>query len=178
MHPRGGCGFASHGTYERKRPAGTLIARWYCPEGHRTFSLLPDHLAARFPGTLCDIEQVVAVAEQAPSLEAAADRLRGDPIMLPSAVRWLRRRVVPVRALLRIVIGLFPAVLLGCAPTIAALRSRLGCEQVLLGLREVAQVHLQALGCPLGFHPRSRGGGERREPFQQHMGPDPPREFP
>ena len=47
LHPRGGCGFARHGTYERKTPAGTLIARWYCPQG-----LLPDHLAARFPGTL------------------------------------------------------------------------------------------------------------------------------
>jgi hypothetical protein len=29
------------------------IARWYCPEGHRTFSLLPDFLAAKLPGSLC-----------------------------------------------------------------------------------------------------------------------------
>jgi hypothetical protein len=24
---------ARHGTYERKKPAGTQVARWYCPEG-------------------------------------------------------------------------------------------------------------------------------------------------
>ena len=65
LHPRGGCGFARHGTYERMSPPGTQIARWYCPQGHRTFSLLPDHLAARFPGTLSEIEQVVATVEQA-----------------------------------------------------------------------------------------------------------------
>jgi hypothetical protein len=52
MHPRQQCGFVRHGTYARKTPAGTLIARWYCRLGHCTFSLLPDHLAARFPDTL------------------------------------------------------------------------------------------------------------------------------
>jgi hypothetical protein len=177
LHPRGGCGFASHGTYERVSPAGTRIARWYCPQGHCTFSLLPDHLAARFPGTLYEIEQVVAVAEQASSLEAAADRLRSDDITLVSAVRWVRRRVAAVRRLLTITVGLFPQSLLGCVPTIAAVRSRLGCEQVLVVLREVAEVHLHALAPPLGFHPRCRGSGERKLRFQQPMGPDPPREL-
>ena len=117
LHPRGGCGFARHGTYERMSPPGTHIARWYCPQGHRTFSLLPDHLAARFPGTLSEIEQVVATVEQASSLEAAADELRRDAVTLPSAVRWVRRRVGPVRALLTILVGLLPDLLLGCAPT-------------------------------------------------------------
>ena len=175
LHARGGCGFARHGTYERMRPPGTHIARWYCPQGHRTFSLLPDHLAARFPGTLSEIEQVVAVVEQAPSLEAAADRLRSDPVTLPSAVRWVRRRVDPVRALLTVLVGLLPQLLLGCAPTIAALRGRLACEQVLMVLRELAQVHLQALGRPLGFRYRVYASGERNLSLQQHMGPDPPR---
>ena len=59
-HPHGGCSFARHGTYRRKTPAGTLIARWYCPESHTTFSLLPDCLAARLPGTLDEMEAVVA----------------------------------------------------------------------------------------------------------------------
>ena len=149
LHPRGGCGFARHGTYGRKSPAGTLIARWYCRQGHRTFSLLPDHLAARFPGTLSEIEQVVATVEQARSLEAAADALRSDPIMLASAVRWVRRRVGPVRRLLTVLVGLFPQYLLGCAPTIGALRERLSCEHVLMSMRELAQVHLQALARPL-----------------------------
>lgn len=175
LHAGGGCGFARHGTYERMRPPGTHIARWYCPQGHRTFSLLPDHLAARFPGTLSEIEQVVATVEQAPSLEAAADRLRSDPVTLPSAVRWVRRRVDPVRALLTVLVGLLPQLLLGCAPTIAALRGRLACEQVLMVLRELAQVHLQALGRPLGFRYRVYASGERNLSLQQHMGPDPPR---
>lgn len=174
LHPRGGCGFARHGTYERKRPAGTLIARWYCPQGHRTFSLLPDHLAARFPGTLSEIERVVATVEQASSLEAAADTLRSDPVTLPSAVRWVRRRVAPVRALLTIVVGLFPRWLLGCVPTIDALRARLSCTQVLMLLREHAQVHLQSLARPLGFQHRPYAGGEYQSGIQQRMGPDPP----
>jgi hypothetical protein len=177
VHREGGCGFARHGTYERVSPPGTRIARWYCRKAHRTFSLLPDHLAARFPGTLHEIEQVVASVEAAPSVEAAADRLRNDDITLSSAVRWVRRRVAPVRRLLTIVIGLFPQLLLGCAPTLTALRERLACESVLAVLRELAHVHLQALAPPLGFkHPSDRGA-ERRHRFQQHMGPDPPREL-
>lgn len=174
LHPRGGCGFARHGTYERKRPAGTLIARWYCPQGHRTFSLLPDHLAARFPGTLSEIEQVVATVEQASSLEAAADALRSDPVTLASALRWVRRRVGPVRALLTVLVGLFPQLLLGCAPRICAFRTRLSCAQVLMLLRELAQVHLQALARPLGFQHPSYAGGEYQSGIQQRMGPDPP----
>lgn len=175
VHPRGGCGFARHGTYARKSPAGTLIARWYCPQGHRTFSLLPDHLAARFPGTLSEIERVVATVEQARSLEAAADALRSDPVTLASAVRWVRRRVVPVRGLLTVLVGLLPQFFLGCAPTICALRERLSCEQVLMSSRELAQVHLQALAYPLGLQPPLYAGGERNRCFQQRMGPDPPR---
>ena len=79
-HPQGGCSFARHGTYPRKTPVGTRIARWYCPESHTTFSLLPDCLAARLPGTLKELEAVVAVAEQTPSLIKAADKLRPDAI--------------------------------------------------------------------------------------------------
>ena len=174
LHPRGGCGFARHGTYERKKPAGTLIARWYCPQGHHTFSLLPDHLAARFPGTLSQIEHVVATVERAKSVEAAADLLRRDAITLPSALRWVRRRLAPVRALLTIVVGLLPQRLLGCVPTIADLRTRLACEQVLVLLRELAQVHLPALARPLGFQHPAYAGGERNRRFQHRMGPDPP----
>lgn len=174
LHPRGGCGFARHGTYERKTPAGTLIARWYCPQGHRTFSLLPDHLAARFPGTLSEIERVVATVEQARSVEAAADALRSDLVTLTSAVRWVRRRVRLVRALLTIVVGLLPQSLLGCVPSIAALRVRLACPRVLMALREHANAHLQALARPLGFRHRQVAGGEHQSGIQQRMGPDPP----
>ena len=177
LHPRGGCGFARHGTYARVDPPGTQIARWYCPSGHRTFSLLPDHLAARFPGLLSDIEHVVATVEQAPSLEVAADRLRSDDITLPSAVRWVRRRLAPVRGLLTTVVGLLPQWLQGCAPQIAAVRTRLSCAQALIRLRELARAHLQGLARPLGFKPPSVLGGERKAGFQHDMGPDPPAGF-
>jgi transposase-like protein len=174
LHPHGGCGFCRHGTYARKTPPGTLIARWYCPKGHRTFSLLPDHLATRFPGTLSEIEQVVVAVEQASSLEAAADALRRDPVTLASAVRWVRRRVRLVRALLTIVVGLLPQSLLGCAPTIVAVRTRLAIPQVLVALRERVNAHLQALARPLGFGHRRTAGGDHQSALQQRMGPDPP----
>ena len=106
-HPTGSCGFARHGTYPRQRPAGMRIARYYCPTAHETFSLLPDCLASRFPGDLDDLERVVAQVDAASSIEAAADVLRPD-IVLPSAVRWVRRRLTLVRATLLAVVTLLP----------------------------------------------------------------------
>lgn len=174
LHPKGGCGFACHGTYERVDPPGTRIARWYCPQGHRTFSLLPDHLAARFPGTLPDIEQVVATVERAPSVEAAANALRQDDISLASALRWVRRRVRLVHTVLTILVSLLPDLCLGSPPTVQAFRTRLACEPVLIALRHRACIHLQALPRPLGFRPPGGEGGGRKAHFQQRMGPDPP----
>ena len=76
--------------------------------------------------------------------------------------------------LLTIVVGLLPQVLLGCAPTIAALRTRLACTPVLIALRELTQSHLHALPRPLGFHDLHLAIGECRSGFQQYMGPDRP----
>jgi hypothetical protein len=174
LHPDGGCGFARHGTYARKTPRGTLIARWYCREGRCTFSLLPDHLAARFPGTLPQIERVVETVEAAPSLEAAAAVLRPDPITLPSALRWIGRRVAPVRALLVVLIGMFPQLLLGCTPSLGAVRERLGAVELLGGLRALTCVHLQALSSPLGFRHRGHRGRNPGDRFQHPMGRAPP----
>ena len=87
--PPRGCSLARHGTYTRKTRAGTRIARWYCPQSHTTISLLPDCLAARFPGELDEVEAVVAHAEHAPSLAAAANELRRDAVELPGAMRWV-----------------------------------------------------------------------------------------
>jgi len=106
-HPRGGCGLVRHGTYDRRTPVGMRIARYYCPTAHETFSLLPDCLASRFPGALDPIEEVVATVETARSVEAAADVLRPD-ITLASAVRWVRRRLTPVRRALLAVVTLLP----------------------------------------------------------------------
>ena len=79
-HPHGGCSFARHGTYTRKTPREMRVARWYCPQSRTTFSLLPDCLAARLPGTLDALEAVVAHAERARSLTAAARVLFGAEI--------------------------------------------------------------------------------------------------
>lgn len=173
-HPGGGCAFARHGTYERKTPAGTKIARWYCPRSHTTFSLLPDCLAARLPGTLNDLEAIVATAERAPSLEAAANALRPDAIELPGALRWLRRRVALVHRTVVLIIGLLPDRLAGCTATLTDLRERLGHEAVLMALRTLAARQLGQLPSPVGFYPPATDRGDPIPACQQPMGPDPP----
>ena len=174
LHPKGGCGFARHGTYARVEPPGTRIARWYCPQGHCTFSLLPDHLAARFPGTLADIEAVVAAVETSPSQEAAANRLRPDDVNLTSAVRWVRRRLRLVRLVLVTMVSLLPDMFLGTAPTITAFARLFPDASVLVSLRGLAAVHLATLPRPLGFQPPDAAGGGRKKPVQHNTGPDPP----
>lgn len=178
LHPKGGCRYTKHGTYERADPPGTQVARWYCPQGHCTFSLLPDHLAARFPGTLAQIEEVVAAAESAPSLEAAANALRPDDVMLATALRWVRRRVRLVHTVLALVVSLLPDLCLGTEPTVHSLRVRLACEPVLVALRDLAGVHLQALARPLGLRPPGGAGGGRKARLQQRRGADPPQNAP
>jgi hypothetical protein len=174
LHPKGGCGFARHGTYARVDPPGTRIARWYCRQGHSTFSLLPDHLAARFPGTLAQIEEVVAAVERAPSLEAAANTLRPDDVTLATAVRWIRRRLRPVRINLIAVVSLLPDLFLGTAPSIHAFRLLLGAEPALVALRAISAPHLAALSRPLGLRPPQGTAGGRKRLLQQRKGPDPP----
>src|SRR5215471_20627385 len=108
VHPQGGCSFARHGSYPRATPPGLRVARWYCPEGHRTFSLLPDFLAARLPGLLDTIQTCVAVVQSARSMEAAADLVRGPEVTLAGAIRWLRRRVQAIRTGIAAVVDLMP----------------------------------------------------------------------
>lgn len=163
-----------HGTYPRVDPPGTRIARWYCSQGHSTFSLLPDHLAARFPGTLTRIETVVAAVERAPSIEAAANALRPDEVTLATALRWIRRRVRLVHTVLTIIVGLLPELCIGSSPTVQSFRLRLAGEAVLIALRGLTAIHLHALPAPLGFRPPGSGGGGRKRPLQQRRGPDPP----
>lgn len=174
LHPRGGCGFARHGTYPRKTPAGTRITRWYCPLGHKTFSLLPDHLAARFPGTLAEIEQVVATVQAAPSLATCVETLRPDPVTLPSALRWIARRVAPVRALLPRIVSLLPELFTDTPPVITLMRQRLGVDGLLPALRSTLSPQLHALARPLGFAHRVSLPSPRPGGGQHDMGPDPP----
>ncbi len=176
LHPKGGCGFARHGTYERLSPPGALIARWYCPRGHRTFSLLPDCLAARLPGTLAEVEAVVAAVEQAKSLEAACANLR-LAIGLPGVLRWVRRRVQAIHGLLNTLKGLMPERFAGCAPRLDAFAERLGVDGVLPALRQIAAPYLAVLPAPLGFSPLRARSGESDRADQQAAGPDPPALF-
>ena len=173
LHPQGGCGFSRHGTYARVSPPGTLVARWYCPTGRRTFSLLPDCLAARLTGTLAEVESVVRAAEQAPSLEGTCATLRLD-IELPGALRWVARRVRAVHASLQVLKGLLPEVFGGCAATLTAFGERLGVSAVLVALRGIAEPLLARLPKPLGFHPRPQPGGGRHGARQHPVGADPP----
>ncbi len=173
LHPKGGCGFSRHGSYERLSPPGTFIARWYCPRGHRTFSLLPDCLAARQPGTLAEVEAVVNAVERASSLEAACSNLRLD-IELPGALRWVRRRVQAIHASLNILMGLMPEHFGGCEPRLYSFADRLGVAGVLPVLRQIAAPFLLQLLAPLGFRPRSMRVGKPDCRFQHAMGPDPP----
>ena len=165
---------ARHGTYARKTPAGTRIARWYCRESHTTFSLLPDCLAARLPGTLSELEEVVAEAEQARSLMTVADQLRRDAVELPGAMRWVRRRVRLVHHALRLVIGLLPLQLSACRAEITACRQRLDSDTVLVSLRSLTAPWLPGLAAPLGFRPHGIGGEDPTKRVPHNLGPDPP----
>jgi len=172
LHPQGGCGFARHGTYPRVEPPGMRVARWYCPQAQRTFSLLPDCLAARLGGSLDEIERAVVAAETA-GVGVAAEALRVEQSELPAAQRWLRRRRRGVVAAVLALVTAMPDQL-GKVPEVRALRQVLGTERALVALRGIGADRLQALPAPLGFCPRHRAGAEHEMSFQHETGPDPP----
>ncbi len=146
------------------------IRRYYCPTAHETFSLLPDCLASRFPGDLDDLERVVAHVEAAPSIEAAADVLCPESV-LPSAVRWVRRRLTLVRATLLAVVTLLPDLFCGDAH-LGAVRAALGTDHALVLLRARAATVLAALPRPLGFGRAVPTCDARRARRQHRMGAD------
>lgn len=173
LHPKGGCGFSRNGTYKRKSPEGTKIARFYCPRGHKTFSLLPDCLASRLSGSLDEVEAVIVEVENSTSQEAAADNLRLD-IELPGVLRWMRRRVVLVRVALSILIELLPCLFAGCTPSISSFRSALCLEPILPELRGRASSYLNILPPPVGFGPHPEKKKFKKNHFQHKTGSDPP----
>lgn len=175
LHPGGGCHFSRHTPYERVEPPGTFIARWYCPEGHTTFSLLPDFLASRLSSTLEEVEAVAGAVERSEkSFEQQAQRLRPD-IQQQGAVRWVRRRVVAVLVALLAVKGLRPEVLAGAKPTLESFRQVLGLERVVPALRELAGRQVAWVPHPVGLGPRPRGGESGPGERQQEAGADPAR---
>jgi len=176
-HPLGGCHFHRHGTYPRVAPPGMRIARYYCPEAHETYSLLPDCLSSHFRGDLTTVEDLVAIVEASKSIEAAADLLRTDDISLSAAVRWVRRRLAPVRASLLAIFTLLPQIFAGYVPTVHEARRILRTTSALVTLRELVADRLAVLPPPLGFGPRvkpRRRRRQRRERRQHKVGADPP----
>lgn len=173
LHPEGDCKITRHGTYSRKFPDGVKIARWYCPKGCTTFSMLPDCLSSRLPGTLIEVEKVINQIESASSQEAAADTIRLD-INLPGALRWMRRRLFLIRSTLILLIELLPSLLGNCQPTFSSFRSVLGIEFVLPHLRILASSYLDILPPPLGFGPRPEAQKFKKSYFQHKTGTDPP----
>lgn len=150
---------------------GTRVARYRCPEARVTFSLLPDFLASRLSGTLDEVEQVVGVVEASRSVEAAADRLRPD-IELPGAVRWVRRRLSPIRDALVVIATLMPGTLPSTLE-LHAVRAHLATEHALMDLRTLADKHLTGIRWPLGLRPPESGGGPRGGRRQHETGTDP-----
>ena len=177
LHPGGGCGSARHGTYIRKHPVPVPIARMYCAEGHTTFSLLPDFLASRLPGTLDELEQVAVTVEAAASLEKAASELRPAEVVAAvtsrAATRWTSRRMTLLRAALMAVAGLLPELLVGVS-TVTDLRARLGTQRALVALRAMCAAHLSSLAPPLGFGPRPALRRRRPGALQHNQGEEPP----
>ena len=172
LHGKAGCAFAGHGTYSRQTPQGIKIARWYCPDGHRTFSLLPDCLSSRLPGSLIEVEIAINEVENAPSQEAAVYGLRID-IGLTGVLRWIRRRLFLIRTTLNLLTELLP-VLQDCRPSISSFRATLRVEYVLPALRMSAGPYLYILPPPIGFGPRPQRKKGKKPPFQHKTGTDPP----
>src|SRR5271170_656495 len=163
FHPRGGCGLQKLGSYGRVEPAGVRVPRWWCPRKGASVSLLPSFLAARLPGTLRDVEHIVATVEASGSVSAAVDVVHppdaSGAIGLVGALRSIRRRVRAVRAALLAIATLMPERFAGVRPTIAAFHQALGVGlgEVLVTLREQVVRHLHALPVPLGLRPRGPG---------------------
>jgi hypothetical protein len=172
VHAGSGCGFARHGTYRRVEPAGMRVARWYCPQGQRTWSLLPDCLSARLCGSLDDVEQAV-VASESQGVAQAAQALRVGEVELPAAQRWLARRRRGVRAAVVALVTAMPG-RLGSVPEVGALRCVMGTDRALVALRGIGALHLHALPAPVGFLPLPLRKRDREQGFQHATGPDPP----
>lgn len=158
MHPEGGCGLQRLGTYGRVSPAGTRVARWWCPVARKSISLLPSFLAARLSGTLDEVEAVVSAVEREGGVTAALETVHpadaDSAIGQQGALRSMRRRVHAVRAALLAIITLMPERFAGTMATLEGLRMALSTDRVLVTLRELAARHIPALPAPLGFAAR------------------------
>lgn len=155
LHPEGGCGLSRWGTYFRLLPIECEVARYYCPRGHTTFSLLPDCLAARMPGTLEQVEHAARAVEHGEgSLASRADALRPpaeqpDSVEIRSAVAWMQRRHRAATVALAVLLAVAPGVLGTREPTVSDLLG--GGAGVLVQAREGAGEKLAQIPAPIGF---------------------------
>lgn len=172
LHPEGGCGFSRHGSYARRSPEGMRVARYYCPRGQMTFSLLPDCLCARLGGSLDEAEEAVVSAEER-GVAAAVRDLRVDQCELPGAVRWLARRRRGVKAALVVLMTAMPGQL-GTVAEVRSMREILGTGRALVALREIAAEQLAVLPAPLGFCRGAAAVAKGDQALQHPTGPDPP----
>ena len=176
-HPQGGCRLVPHGSYGRKFPHGVRVRRFLCRKSGQTVSLLPKCLAAHWSGTLAEVEQTVRAAGQAASQQAAAKQLSAEYISPPGALRWLRRRLLAVRAFLQAVRTVCPQRCGQLEPDLAAFSERLGGQAVLAQLRVLAGPSLSSLPAPVGFQKRWNPAGKCAPAHAQHaQGLDPPPE--
>jgi hypothetical protein len=127
------------------------------------------------PGALIEVEDAMNRVEAAPSQERAVRDLRID-IGQVGVLRWIRRRLLLVRAGLTLSIELFPLLLQDCRPCISSFRAALGVAYVLPALRMHAEPHLHILPPPIGFGPRPQHKKHKKMPFQHKTGTDPPQQ--
>lgn len=168
------CRAVGHGSYGRKTPPGTRVARRWCKPCGVSIGLLPDFLSSRVSGTLDEFEQVASAADEAVSQWQLAAEIRPYEGAFESAVKWVRYRIQAVRELLRSAVGMVRE-LFGCEPTLGAVRERLGLDGgVLRALRPLCEVHLESLSAPLGLVPRPHAVNLRKRRHPQSTGPDPP----
>lgn len=156
--PKCGGRLQRHGTYPRKVPDGTRVARLCCRPCKMTVSLLPSFLASGYSGVLAVQREAVEVAEAHLCFDDAARRLRPD-IELQGARRWLRRRIARHRLALLIVATVLATPI----------------QQIdLFALREIDAERLRAAPTPTGLAHRPLGRWNGKDRIPHPMGPDPP----
>ena len=157
VHSDGKCCLERLGTYERYAPDGknkTHIARFICrhPEGSVTISLLPRFFAAKQPGTLSQVEEQVAAAEELGTWPAAKQYLSSQAHNQTQAYWWLRRRMKRLYRALEAVKERLIETFKDCAVTVTAMRKALGKDDLLVPLREqLPSSCLKQVGSPIGF---------------------------
>ena len=165
LHKQGtACTLRPHGTYACKTPAGMRVRRFRCPQSGATVSLLPTCLAARMPGALATVEEVVRATEQPGWPQPGTERELHPSqfIGLAGVRRWIRRRVHGVQACLTTLAGLLPDRFGQLEPTLDAFGTALSTDAVLVSVRSAVAERLQQLPSPVGFLPRNN---ERKPPI-------------